>query len=175
MLRGPRVTLRPIERSDIQALYELRLNNLDSYLLANDRWNPESLAKYERSFEKRLEEDEQNWFIAETDGHILGTIGLHSLNRISGTAELGVTFYDRERLGKGYGREAIGLLLRWAFRVQNWRRICLHVLASNERAIRAYRACGFVEEGRMRAHDFYDGAYHDTLVMGILREEWEAR
>ena len=40
------------------------------------------------------------------------------------------------------------------------------------RAIRAYRACGFVEEGRLRQHVWSDGAYIDLVYMGILREEW---
>ena len=37
-----------------------------------------------------------------------------------------------------------------------------------------YRKCGFVEEGRQREHVYSDGAYHDQVVMGILRTEWEA-
>lgn len=43
--------------------------------------------------------------------------------------------------------------------------------AANERAIRAYRACGFVEEGRMREHVWLAGRYVDNLIMGVLREE----
>ncbi|HWQ16100.1 MAG TPA: GNAT family protein [Roseiflexaceae bacterium] len=141
--------------------------------MANDRWNPRPLAKYERDFEKRLEEDEPTWFVVEVEGQILGTVGLHALNRFAGTAALDITLYDRERLGKGYGPEAIRLLLDWAFRMQNWRRIWLEVMSSDERAIRAYRASGFVEKGRLQAHDFYDGGYVDVTVMGLLREEWQ--
>jgi RimJ/RimL family protein N-acetyltransferase len=176
MLRGERVTLRPIEREDIARLYELR-QNVDLHLLANDRWHPRSLARMERDFEKRLDEDEShmNWFAVEAEGALLGTAGLHTLNRWVGTAALGITLYDRERLGRGYGREAVGLLLDWAFRIQNWRRIWLDVLATNERAVRSYQALGFVLEGRLRAHDYHDGAYRDMLVMGMLREEWENR
>ena len=44
-----------------------------------------------------------------------------------------------------------------------------------ERAQRAYRACGFVEEGRLRQHAWGNGAYIDLVYMGILRTEWEAR
>ena len=50
----------------------------------------------------------------------------------------------------------------------------LTTLASNERAIRAYRACGLVEEGRLREHAWSDGRWQDEIVMGILRDEWEA-
>ena len=50
----------------------------------------------------------------------------------------------------------------------------LEVHAENERAIRAYRACGFAEEGRLREHAWLAGRYVDVIQMGILREEWEA-
>jgi RimJ/RimL family protein N-acetyltransferase len=53
------------------------------------------------------------------------------------------------------------------------RRVYLNVNSTNERAMRAYRACGFVEEGRLRQHVWSDGAYIDLVYMGILREEWE--
>lgn len=49
----------------------------------------------------------------------------------------------------------------------------LEVHAANERGIRAYRSCGFVEEGRMREHVWLGGRYADNVIMGVLREEWE--
>jgi RimJ/RimL family protein N-acetyltransferase len=61
------------------------------------------------------------------------------------------------------------LLLDYAFRLKNLRRVWLEVLASNERAI---RSCGFVEEGRMHEHVWLDGRYLDNVLMGILGDEW---
>jgi RimJ/RimL family protein N-acetyltransferase len=37
----------------------------------------------------------------------------------------------------------------------------------------AYKAVGFVEEGRLRKHAWFDGAYRDVLVMSVLREDWK--
>ncbi len=65
---------------------------------------------------------------------------------------------------------------RWSsygFRQLNLAKISLRVLADDERAVGAYRKVGFVEEGRLRAHAWYDGARHDELVMAVLREEWD--
>ena len=45
-------------------------------------------------------------------------------------------------------------------------------LADNARAIAAYRACGFVEEGRLRESCFVDGSWHDDVVMGVLDHEF---
>ena len=53
--------------------------------------------------------------------------------------------------------------------------IQLTVDARNKRAQACYRKCGFVEEARLRQHRYAEGELHDTLWMGVLRDEWEAR
>ena len=67
------------------------------------------------------------------------------------------------------------MLLDWAFHIQNYERIWLDTWATNERALRCYEALGFVEEGRQRRHIYVGGQYVDVVLMGLLREEWEAR
>ena len=64
-------------------------------------------------------------------------------------------------------------MLDHAFRLLNLRRGFLRVHGRNERGIRAYRACGFVEEGRLRQHVWSDGAYDDLVLMGVMREEFQ--
>jgi RimJ/RimL family protein N-acetyltransferase len=64
------------------------------------------------------------------------------------------------------------VLLGYAFRSRNLRRVHLQSLASNERALGAYRAVGFVEEGRLRQHAWVEGAYEDIVLMAVLRSEW---
>jgi RimJ/RimL family protein N-acetyltransferase len=173
MLRGEKVILRALERDDLKRMQELE-EEVELTLLADGVWYPNPLAALEKQFDKHLEDDDRSRFVIEADGTVIGGIGLHHKSRRDGTAALGIGIYDRDYVGKGYGRDAIWVLLEWAFRIQNYRRIWLDTLASNERAIRAYRACGFVEEGRLREHYYYDGVYHDAIVMGILRREWEA-
>jgi RimJ/RimL family protein N-acetyltransferase len=67
----------------------------------------------------------------------------------------------------------IRVLLTYAFQACGARRIALTTHAKNERAIRCYRACGFIEEGRPRKAVWIDGEYTDLVNMSILREEWE--
>jgi diamine N-acetyltransferase len=175
MLRGERVILRPLEKEDLKKLHDLDAN-VELHMLAGSSWEPWPLAAYEKDFEKHLESQEKSDFVIEVDGNVIGEIGLHEWrNRRAGSASFGVSILDPNYLGQGYGREAINLLLDWCFRVMNYRRIHLETLASNERAVRCYKSCGFVEEGRLRQHEYYNGAYTDVLVMGILREEWEER
>lgn len=174
MLRGSKVIVRGTERADLRRMWELEQNNPDLVLLNRDTWAPSSLANFEHTFEKQLGEP-SNWFVIEAAGQPIGWIGLLDPNRRDGTVGLGVGIFDPNYLGKGYGREAIALLLDWAFRIQNWRRVWLSVLADNERAIRAYRALGFVEEARLREHDVVRGELVDEVWMGLLRAEWLAR
>jgi len=175
MLKGDKVTLRAIERDDLKRLWELERDHPDLVILGDGMWEPRSLAVFEKWHEKRIEDREQTRFVIEADGLIIGDANLHGLDRPNGVAELGIAIYEPDYLGKGYGRDAINVLVRWAFQVHNWRKIWLETGSINERAIRAYKACGFVEEGRLREHAFYNGEYVDMVVMGLLRKEWEAR
>jgi diamine N-acetyltransferase len=174
MLKGSKVILRAEEREDLKRLHELT-RNLDLVVLSDGHWQPEPLAQWEKQFDKRLEEPEPARFVIEVDGKLIGGIGLHHRDRRAGSAQFGVGIYDPEYLGQGYGRDAIATLLEWAFQTQNYRRIWLETFADNERAVRSYRALGFVEEGRLREHATFDGRYVDVLVMGLLRSEWRAR
>lgn len=175
MLRGERVVLRAMEREDLKRIHDL-YSNVDLVLLGTNAWNPVPLAALEKDFDQHVEDKDKADFVIEVDGKVIGKIYLHGWkNRRAGSVELGIGIYDPEYVGKGYGRDAINVLLDWCFRIQNYHRVLLHTSATNERAIRAYRACGFVEEGRMREDDYVNGRFVDTLIMGILRTEWEAR
>jgi RimJ/RimL family protein N-acetyltransferase len=68
------------------------------------------------------------------------------------------------------GRRSLSLILQYGFRVLNLERI---YTAHNSNAIRLYENAGFVQDGRLRAHVALDGAYHDLLVKGLLRSEFE--
>lgn len=175
MLRGEKVALRPVEREDLKTLHDLA-SNVELVMLGGSEWAPTPLAAYEKEFDEHVKDEDKSDFVIEADGKIIGDIGLHRCkNRRAGAASLGVGILDPDYVGKGYGRDAINVLLDWAFRIQNYRRIWLETMATNERAVRAYRACGFIEEGRLREHEYWNGQYVDVLCMGILRSEWEAR
>ena len=77
-----------------------------------------------------------------------------------------------EYLSKGYGTEAIRVLLDYGFNYMNLHSIKLTVFAFNERALRCYKKCGFKETGRNRENRFINGKYYDTILMDILAEEF---
>jgi RimJ/RimL family protein N-acetyltransferase len=105
---------------------------------------------------------------------LIGTIELRNLSAESRRGEIGLNIGDPAYRGRGYGTEALRLLCRFAFEEMDLRRLELSVLEFNARAIRSYRSVGFVEEGRQRERMFILGQYYDDVVMGLLREEFEA-
>ncbi|HEY5516568.1 MAG TPA: GNAT family protein [Pengzhenrongella sp.] len=101
----------------------------------------------------------------------LGEIVLNDIDEARGGADLRLAMRPGSR-GRGYGSEAIGLVLGLAFDGLGLHRVGLDVLAINGRAQALYEGMGFVVEGRLR--DAYrDGAgYCDAIVMGILEDEF---
>jgi RimJ/RimL family protein N-acetyltransferase len=177
MLRGERVTLRALEREDLRLLWEAN-NDLEVELLGGGfAPRPKSYAEIEARFERDIADEGQREinFVIEADGTAVGTCGLRDLDWTARCAALGIAIFDRHYWGQGYGREAVDLLLEYAFRIRNLNRVWLDVLADNERALRSYRAVGFVEEGRLRQDSWSEGRFKDSVVMGILRAEWLAR
>lgn len=109
-----------------------------------------------------------------TDDRLIGLIGLYIVMPVQREAFMGIQIGERAYWGKGYGTDALRVLLRYAFDELNLQRISLSVLEGNARALRSYEKCGFQYEGRERHAWAYDGRRWDEVYMGLLREEWEA-
>lgn len=109
------------------------------------------------------------------DHSSIGMGGCYNIDWGNRAAELGIVIGETGYLGKGYGTEAIELLLVYGFRELNLHRMFLRVFDFNQRAIRSYRKCGFIEEGRLREAFLRDGVYHDIILMSILEDEHRAR
>lgn len=103
---------------------------------------------------------------------IIGTVSLEGISHIHRKATLGIFIGDKEYLSKGYGTEAIRLILDYGFNYLNLNSIKLDVLAINGRAIKCYEKCGFKEYGRRRKCNFINGKYYDSIEMDILAEEF---
>ena len=104
---------------------------------------------------------------------LIGTVGLERIEHVHRTATMGIFIGDKEYLSKGYGTEAIRLLIDYGFNYLNLHSIKLTVFAFNERAIRCYKKCGFKETGRHRENRFINGKYYDTVSMDILESEFK--
>ena len=173
-LCGPRVRLRHFHHSDVAGRLAL---GRSPEIVRCFGGNPDGLPPYvesdARSWVERNIEHPLCWAV-EVDGRLLGETRLDGLDLHDRRARLAIGLYDVSQLGKGLGREVIKLVLSHAFGTMGLHRIDLRVLAFNERAIRCYRSCGFVEEGREREAARIGDVWHDDVIMGLLAAEYQA-
>ena len=106
---------------------------------------------------------------------LIGTCAFSQLDGDNGSALFHITIGEKDAWGRGYGTEATLLMLEHAFGTLGLHRIALSVFEFNERAIRSYRRCGFIVEGRAREAIWRDGRWWDELTMSILESEWRVR
>ena len=179
VIEGERVRLRKIERSDLPAFH--RWAN-DRDVVGWVRFSPEhmtSLAALEKAFEKEFadEESERITYIVEekASSRAVGWCVVRTWDRKHVNADLGIALGEKELWGKGYGTEAMRLLLEIVFDHQGWHHAEVWTLAGNERAIRSFEKCGFRRVGVEHEVVFFDGDYHDVLLMEQLRSDWVGR
>lgn len=179
LLRSTRLALRPVERMDLSAFagwfsrYELqrtlnpgaiRLPSLDD----EDAW-------YDT-----MRKDSALWTFAidalddphAPDGRLIGSTSLLNVNGKNRSATFGLAIADPAMRGRGYGSEAVDLMLEWGFLELNLNRIQLFVFSFNQPAIKLYEQKGFQHEGCLRDAVFREGRYEDELIMSMLRREW---
>lgn len=106
------------------------------------------------------------------DDRLIGFVAIHGVEWNNRTGLLAIGIGDTNDRGKGYGREAIHLILKYAFYELNLHRIGLDVISYNKPAIALYKKMGFQIEGRMREAVQRDRKCFDRIIMGILRDEW---
>ena len=170
MLTGDRVVLRPLRPSDVEPLWRARLDPLTWAQTSEAPLSPEPLEELQARYAAPSTSSAAQ-FAVDVDGVLAGRAGLFSVDDLARTGEVGLTLLPEHR-GQGFGQDVLRVLLRYAFRSRNLRRVHLQSLASNERALGAYRAVGFVEEGRLREHAWVEGAYDDVVLMAVLRDDW---
>ena len=114
--------------------------------------------------------------IHERNGdRLVGSCAFSQVDGENGSAMFHITIGEKDVWGRGYGTETTRLMLDHAFGALGLHRVALTVFEFNERAIRAYRRCGFLVEGRARESIWRDGRWWDELAMSVLASEWRER
>lgn len=151
------------------------------------KWmNDRSVSDGIRSTSKMINvESEKNWIISKLErgdfnfaivlkdsDKLIGSCGIDSVDGINQTATVGIFLGEEFERNKGYGAEALKLLLDFGFNMLNLNNISLGVFSFNERAINCYKKIGFKEYGRRSECYYLDGKFYDEILMEYLKRDF---
>jgi RimJ/RimL family protein N-acetyltransferase len=131
--------------------------------------------KVREAIEKQQAEDPHTIEFAVrtlTDDRMIGFVAFDGIDWRNGDTFVAIGIGDPVYRGKGYGADAMRVMLRYGFEELNLYRVQLNVFSYNERAIKSYLKIGFVAEGCQRGMLLREGQRWDFIYMSVLREEW---
>jgi len=106
-------------------------------------------------------------------GKLVGFIGLRGICGRSRRAEMWIYLGDKEVWGKGYGTNALVAICQHAFSDMNLHRLWLECDPEHYAGVKCYEKVGFVREGIQRDGYYRRGQFRDTMIMGLLRPDWQ--
>ncbi len=174
-LRGERVDLRAVEREDAPHLHRW-LNDPRVMRFWGSPSHTVSRVEVERRIEDWLDREallgRPACFMVETlEGEAIGHVLIGEERAEARSVELSIMIGEPDRWEQGYGTDALETLLDACFDAWNLHRVWVRSEATNPRAHRLYRRCGFVHEATLRDAAFLDGHWEDVLVFGLLSQD----
>ena len=171
-LIGERIYLSPRSLEDVEKYTEW-MNDFETTDYTGRSHQIMTIEAERKYLEDHIDEEAAFAIVELETDKLIGTIGLENIDHFKRKATLGIFIGDLEYRGKGYGAEAIRLILDYGFNYLNLNNIKLDLIEFNERALACYRKCGFKEYGRRRKCQFVNGKWYDTIEMDILAEEFK--
>jgi [ribosomal protein S5]-alanine N-acetyltransferase len=174
MLKGEKITLRPIREADLPVLYDYHqdIANRGPYY----PWGVMSEATYRQKFQESgfWSKESGTLLIVTPQDEILGHIEFFPTVSYMDELELSYHVYSDAHRGAGVTTEAVRLLAGYLFATKRYNRIRLIIHPGNKASQRVAEKCGFQLEGTARGAWFHRGRHHDVLVYALLREEFDA-
>lgn len=177
ILNGERVILRPFKEKHDKPLFKKWLSDPEV---------TDGFAMEEEDIKKSIEDLEAKkirwpkeiiFFTIEAkksdDNITIGSCKICAIKPKNRSAEITIIIGEKEYRSKGYGAEAVKLLIDYGFNQLNLNRIGSSVFERNHRSLKMTKKIGFKKEGRTRKDTFYKDRFWDTVNFGLLKEEWE--
>ena len=148
-------------------------------MMETDPARPMSAAMLKKQYEKieKQVDDDKNFFYfairAKEDDRLIGKAMVQRIEWTNGNAFIQLGIGSAEDRGKGFGSQALNMLLRFVFAELNLFRISARVPEYNEAALALFKKLGFLEEVRHRQALDRDGRRWDLMVFGLLNSEWQ--
>ncbi|MEU8227746.1 GNAT family protein [Kribbella sp. NPDC048915] len=169
---------------DVTVLREFRTTDLDDYLAiaGDDRvttwmaFDSYDRAKAEQTLagivERSAQPDRPDYMLAVTrpdDDRVIGFARIAPSG--AWAAKLGYAI-GADHWGHGYATDAARVLLRFAFGPLERHRVTAAIGPENAASVAVVKRLGFTYEGQLRQHVFTNGAWRDSLLYSILRQEF---
>lgn len=176
-LKGKLVSLRSITEEDYEAVFTVESVMASRLLMDDSIPFPPTDADHESFLTAFKDSDKDDHLFAielNEDQIVIGTIGIYGVNWKMGTCQVGISI-GPDFQGRGYGTDAMRVLINFIFLYMRLNKIKLEVYSFNKQAVTSYEKCGFNVEGILREELFRFGKFHDTFIMSLLRREWETQ
>ena len=172
-IKGKKVTLRAVERSDLELLHRWANDPEICQMLGG--WHFPGSMDYQEMWFTSLKSNQrdQRFAIESPEMGLLGTANLVDINWKDGTALHGMLLGDKDMRGKGYGVDVVMAVMRYAFEELGLYRLDGSIIEYNKPSYRLYvEKCGWVVEGKRREWFYRNSRRWDNLLVGITREEY---
>lgn len=174
-LEGERIYLSPMCVEDAEK-YTKWMNDFKVTDGINESRNLVTLLSEKKWIEENSNPGNYNFAIVKKENdELIGNCSIHNLDKIWGNATVGIFIGEEENRSKGYGSEALKLLISYGFDYLNLNNIMLAVYSFNDRAIACYKKLGFKEIGKRREACSMKNKRYDEIYMDILRSEFYER
>ena len=174
MIAGEHVILRAFERDDAERCYRW-MNDPNIVRTLKTRYPiafQNEIDWLERAM--RVSDEERHFAIERRDDRThIGNASIHHIDWVSRTAAFGLFIGEPSAWNRGFGSDAIGTLVRFAFEEMNLRKLRINVFDYNERAKHVLETHGFVQEGQLRNEFYREGSYHDLMIFSTFRDPQE--
>lgn len=173
MLFSKEIKLRPLKTDDIEKTLQWR-NDVSLTKLTMGIRFPKTL-EMEKEWYSNVLTNMSNrniyWGIDEVENNeLIGIIQLMNIDWISRTSDFGINIGNSNNRGRGFGKQAMELVLDYAFCALDLRKISLHVIEINKKAIKLYQDFGFTLEGKLIKQVYFDNTYYNVLIMSLFKD-----
>jgi RimJ/RimL family protein N-acetyltransferase len=167
-LVGKEIFLKPITLDDALQVEKWRLES-DPEALNSQPQVFSAKSEIEAKLKEKPSINEQSFSICrKDDSMLLGEVRFYKYNPLNRSAEISIIVDPQDR-ESGYAKDALATMISYLFRFRDLNKVYSYTPESNEGAVAMFKSLNFEQDGALRDHHFYDGAFSRVLIFSLLR------
>lgn len=169
MLKGEKIQLRALEPSDLEILYQWE-NNTNIWKVSKTitPYSKHLLTKYLSNAHQDIFTAKQLRLMIEKEGKVIGTIELFDFEPIHQRAGVGIWIADQEERQKGHAKEALQLIIEYAFQHLQLKQIYCNISSGNKASINLFSGLDFILVGVKKDWNKTQEGWDDELLFQRL-------